>query len=71
MSGSSKSEEGDDKVDGTASGDTMNVGFTDVQGDEITDGSDLIYGYGGDDEVVGIFPTSPARAASPASQGKC
>jgi hypothetical protein len=53
MSGSSKSEEGDDKVDGTASGDTMNVGFTDVQGDEITDGSDLIYGYGGDDEVFG------------------
>ena len=41
-------------VDGTAGNDTMNVGFTDVDGDQIdgTDGiNDTIYGYAGNDSI--------------------
>ena len=41
----------DGKVDGLDVGQTMNVGFTDLQGDRITDNSDLIYANGGNDTV--------------------
>ena len=41
----------DGKVDGTVGNDNMQVGFTDFQGDQITDLADLIYAYGGDDTV--------------------
>ena len=40
-------------VDGTASGDTMNVGYTDAEGDQITATNDAIYGYGGNDTING------------------
>ncbi|QGX99015.1 hypothetical protein EI983_12345 [Roseovarius faecimaris] len=41
-------------VDGTAGADSMGIGFTDAQGDQIdgTDGlNDTIYGYGGNDSI--------------------
>jgi Ca2+-binding RTX toxin-like protein len=38
-------------VDGTAGNDTMNVGYTDAQGDKITDGNDYIVAGSGNDSV--------------------
>ncbi|WP_432450621.1 calcium-binding protein [Aliiroseovarius marinus] len=43
-------------VDGTEAGETMNIGYEDAEGDEITDVTsveDVIYGYGGDDKISG------------------
>ncbi len=39
-------------VDGTSGDDTMTVGYTDAQGDQITAENDLIYGYGGNDSIA-------------------
>lgn len=36
-------------VDGTAGNDTMTLGYTDAQGDQITGGHDYVAGYDGDD----------------------
>ncbi len=38
-------------VDGTADGQTMGVGFTDADGDRITNGADTILGNGGNDGI--------------------
>lgn len=38
-------------VDGTNNAQTMNVGFTDAQGDQITNGNDTIFANGGSDSV--------------------
>ncbi|KEJ97761.1 Ca2+-binding protein, RTX toxin-related [Pseudosulfitobacter pseudonitzschiae] len=38
-------------VDGTAGNDTMTVGYTDAQGDQITSGNDFVAGYDGDDLI--------------------
>lgn len=50
---SGKGFEPDGKVDGTGISETLNVGFVDFQGDEITNLDDLIYAYGGGDTVFG------------------
>jgi len=42
-------------VDGTAADDVMGSGFTDAGGDQITNGSDTIRGYGGNDSIDGRF----------------
>lgn len=41
----------DGDVDGTDTGQVMGVGYTDADGDQITSGSDLVYGNGGADTV--------------------
>nr|MCU0800992.1 hypothetical protein [Paracoccaceae bacterium] len=38
-------------VDGTSGNDTMNVGYTDAQGDQITEGNDSINGGAGNDTI--------------------
>ena len=38
-------------VDGTAGADSMSVGFVDAQGDEVTDGADVVRGGAGDDTI--------------------
>jgi hypothetical protein len=43
----------DGKVDGTRSDDSMGLGYTDSQGDSITNIANLIYGYGGSDTFFG------------------
>ncbi|MEY8882386.1 Hint domain-containing protein [Donghicola sp. XS_ASV15] len=40
-------------VDGTAGNDSMPVGYTDSEGDRITNGNDFIYGHGGNDTIDG------------------
>ncbi|MYM56887.1 Hint domain-containing protein [Thalassovita mangrovi] len=40
-------------VHGLDSGETMGVGYSDVQGDQITEGEDTILGFGGDDSIDG------------------
>ena len=40
-------------VHGLDSGEAMGVGYTDVQGDQITDGDDTIMGFGGSDNISG------------------
>ena len=42
----------DGVVDGLDSGEVMNVGYTDAQGDRITDGADSIRGNGGNDTIT-------------------
>ena len=44
---------GNGLVDGADAGQIMGVGFTDGDGDQITDGNDTIYGNGGDDTIDG------------------
>ena len=41
----------EDAVEGTEEADTMIVGYTDDDGDAITDGDDIIYALGGDDVI--------------------
>jgi Ca2+-binding RTX toxin-like protein len=41
----------DDVVAGAETGDVMDVGYTDAQGDRITEGADSIFGNGGNDEI--------------------
>lgn len=41
----------DGVVNGSDDGEVMNVGYVDAQGDEITDGDDVIIGNGGDDVI--------------------
>lgn len=38
-------------VDGLETGESMSLGYTDAQGDQITNGDDAIYGNGGDDTI--------------------
>jgi Ca2+-binding RTX toxin-like protein len=38
-------------VDGTTGSDTMNVGYTDANGDAVTNGADVIYGGNGNDSI--------------------
>ncbi|SFI90109.1 Hint domain-containing protein [Celeribacter neptunius] len=40
-------------VDGTAGDDTMGVGYTDAEGDQITSGDDYIFGDAGNDSITG------------------
>lgn len=40
-----------DGIDGTNSGEEMGVGFTDGDGDQITNSADVIHGNGGDDTI--------------------
>lgn len=42
----------DGQVDGLETGEVMGVGYTDEQGDVITDNADTIYGNGGDDAIT-------------------
>ncbi|WP_243613304.1 Hint domain-containing protein [Shimia aestuarii] len=42
----------DGKVDGLETGEVMDVGYADEQGDLITDGDDTIYGNGGADVII-------------------
>ena len=43
----------DGVVDGADTGELMELGYTDAQGDQITDGSDSILGNGGNDTIFG------------------
>ncbi|WP_417255709.1 Hint domain-containing protein [Celeribacter halophilus] len=43
----------DGVVDGTDDGEDMMLGYTDADGDQITDGADVIYGNDGDDTIDG------------------
>ncbi|WP_417248816.1 Hint domain-containing protein [Celeribacter sp.] len=43
----------DGVVDGTNDGEDMVLGYTDADGDQITDGADVIYGNDGDDTIDG------------------
>ncbi|MDG3042685.1 SdrD B-like domain-containing protein, partial [Roseicyclus marinus] len=42
----------DGAVDGAASGEVMPVGYTDAQGDRITDGNDTIFANAGNDTII-------------------
>ena len=41
----------DGVVDGAKTGELMNVGYSDAQGDLVTEGSDVIFGNGGNDDI--------------------
>ncbi|NEX44805.1 Hint domain-containing protein [Pseudotabrizicola algicola] len=41
----------DGKVDGLDTAETMNVGYTDLQGDRITENADSVFGNGGNDTI--------------------